>query len=128
VTGGRSRRRRSRPRGEGSDEVITGDDLLTDKQVSGSVHTGTNTANESHDHGISATADRRYLAFGLWLVLSYMASEAVVGFFTRSLALLSGAAHMLSDAGVIAGAKHSGSEPRGGSAVAPSPSQSTIAW
>ncbi len=49
-------------------------------------------------------ADHRRLALALGLVLTYMATEAVVGLLTSSLALLSDAAHMLTDAGAIAGA------------------------
>jgi cobalt-zinc-cadmium efflux system protein len=59
---------------------------------------------DDHAAVASATADHRYLAFALGLVLAYMASEAIVAVLTRSLALLSDAAHMLTDAGAIAGA------------------------
>lgn len=58
-------------------------------------------ATHAHDHGISADADRRYLLGALGLLLAYMAAEIVVASFTHSLALLSDAGHMLSDAGAI---------------------------
>jgi cobalt-zinc-cadmium efflux system protein len=54
-----------------------------------------------HSHGISAGADQRYLIGALVLLLVYMAAEVVVAFLTGSLALLSDAGHMLTDAGAI---------------------------
>jgi len=57
-----------------------------------------------HGHSTSAAADRRYLSFALGLILAYMAGEAVVALTSHSLALLSDAAHTLTDAGAIAGA------------------------
>ncbi|WP_432969630.1 cation diffusion facilitator family transporter [Dactylosporangium sp. CA-233914] len=55
-----------------------------------------------HGHGVSADADRRWLALALSLIGVFMAGEVVVGLIARSLALLSDAAHMLTDAGAIA--------------------------
>ena len=55
-----------------------------------------------HSHGASADADRRWLAVALGLIASFMAVEVVVGIIASSLALLSDAAHMLTDAGAIA--------------------------
>jgi cobalt-zinc-cadmium efflux system protein len=55
-----------------------------------------------HDHGISADADRRKLALALALIVGFMGVEVVVGIVAQSLALLSDAAHMLSDAGALA--------------------------
>jgi cobalt-zinc-cadmium efflux system protein len=54
-----------------------------------------------HDHGVSADADRRWLSLALTLISLFMAGEVVVGLIARSLALLSDAAHMLTDAGAI---------------------------
>lgn len=54
-----------------------------------------------HSHGISAGADQRFLIGALALLLVYMAAEVVVAFLTGSLALLSDAGHMLTDAGAI---------------------------
>src|SRR5689334_6588366 len=55
-----------------------------------------------HDHGVSADADRRPLLSALLLILAFMAAEVVVGLLSGSLALLSDAGHMLTDAGAIA--------------------------
>jgi cobalt-zinc-cadmium efflux system protein len=54
-----------------------------------------------HDHGISPDADRRRLAIALCLILGFMAAEVVAGIVASSLALLSDAAHMLTDAAAI---------------------------
>lgn len=55
-----------------------------------------------HQHGIAAGADQRYLICGLALLLAFMLAEVVVAVLTNSLALLSDAGHMLTDAGAIA--------------------------
>lgn len=55
-----------------------------------------------HSHDISADADRRYLTVAFVLITGFMAIEVVAGIVARSLALLSDAAHMLTDAGAIA--------------------------
>jgi cobalt-zinc-cadmium efflux system protein len=55
-----------------------------------------------HGHALTADADRRYLWAGLWLLLTFMAAEVVIGLAARSLALLSDAGHMLTDAFSIA--------------------------
>jgi cobalt-zinc-cadmium efflux system protein len=49
-----------------------------------------------------ATANGRRLGIALALILAFMAVEVVVGILASSLALLSDAAHMLTDAGAIA--------------------------
>ncbi len=54
-----------------------------------------------HHHGPSADADRRWLAIALGLIASFMLVEVVAGIIASSLALLSDAAHMLTDAGAI---------------------------
>jgi cobalt-zinc-cadmium efflux system protein len=54
-----------------------------------------------HAHGIAADADRRWLSAALALILAYMAGEVTVGFIAHSLALISDAAHMLTDAAAI---------------------------
>ena len=56
----------------------------------------------SHSHAPSAGADRRPIALALGLVLAFMAAEVVAGVLASSLALLSDAAHMLTDAGALA--------------------------
>jgi cobalt-zinc-cadmium efflux system protein len=58
-------------------------------------------AGHGHDHGISADADRGKLTIALALILGFMAVEVVVGIVASSLALLSDAAHMLTDAAAI---------------------------
>lgn len=55
-----------------------------------------------HSHGVSADADRRWLTAALVLITAFMAAEVAVGLLAGSLALLSDAAHMLTDAGSIA--------------------------
>lgn len=54
-----------------------------------------------HTHGASADADRGKLAVALALILAFMAAEVVTGIVANSLALLSDAAHMLTDAAAI---------------------------
>lgn len=54
-----------------------------------------------HTHGASADADRGKLAIALALILAFMAAEVVTGILANSLALLSDAAHMLTDAAAI---------------------------
>ncbi|MGH3445137.1 MAG: cation diffusion facilitator family transporter, partial [Nocardioidaceae bacterium] len=51
-----------------------------------------------------SSADRRYLWSALALLVAFMVVEVVVAFVSGSLALLSDAGHMLSDAGALAGA------------------------
>jgi cobalt-zinc-cadmium efflux system protein len=54
-------------------------------------------------HGVAdADADRGKLIFALVLIVALMAVEVIVGALAHSLALLSDAAHMLTDAGAIA--------------------------
>ncbi|GAA0401133.1 putative cation transporter [Acrocarpospora corrugata] len=49
-------------------------------------------------HGVTQEADRRYLKGALALIVGFMAAEVVVGFAAQSLALISDAGHMLTDA------------------------------
>ena len=55
-----------------------------------------------HVHAVGRSADRRWLAAALALILTFMAVEFVVGLVAGSLALISDAAHMLTDAAAIA--------------------------
>ena len=57
-----------------------------------------------HDHGHAHgnTEDARRLGLALGLILAFMAGEIVAGILAHSLALLSDAAHMLTDAGALA--------------------------
>jgi cobalt-zinc-cadmium efflux system protein len=54
-----------------------------------------------HSHALSADADRRYLTVALVLILGFMAFEVVIGIVAHSLALISAAGHMLTDAGAL---------------------------
>ena len=54
-----------------------------------------------HSHGASADADRGKLTIALALILAFMAAEVATGIVANSLALLSDAAHMLTDAAAI---------------------------
>ena len=55
-----------------------------------------------YSHGVSIDADGRYLSIAFVLIVGFMAFEVVVGILAHSLALLSDAAHMLTDAGALA--------------------------
>jgi cobalt-zinc-cadmium efflux system protein len=60
---------------------------------------------DGHDHDHAAPGrerDRRWLAAALALITAFMVAEVIVGFAVNSLALLSDAAHMLTDAGALA--------------------------
>jgi cobalt-zinc-cadmium efflux system protein len=57
---------------------------------------------DHHHHGPSADADRRWLAVALGVIATFMLVEVVAGILADSLALLSDAAHMLTDAAAIA--------------------------
>jgi cobalt-zinc-cadmium efflux system protein len=59
-------------------------------------------AGHGHSHAVSADADRGKLRFALGLILGFMAVEVGVGIAVGSLALLSDAAHMLTDAAALA--------------------------
>jgi len=55
-----------------------------------------------HHHHHAPTGDAKRLGFALGLILAFMVVEVVAGILADSLALLSEAAHMLTDAGAIA--------------------------
>lgn len=61
-------------------------------------HAHAHADHSGHSHGVSADADRRWLRAALALIVAFMAVEVVIGFVARSLALISDAAHMLTDA------------------------------
>jgi cobalt-zinc-cadmium efflux system protein len=54
-----------------------------------------------HSHSISPDTNKRRLTIALALIAAFMAGEVVAGILAHSLALLSDAAHMLTDAGAI---------------------------
>jgi cobalt-zinc-cadmium efflux system protein len=69
----------------------------------GSSDHGGGAAHAGHSHAhVSPDADARRLAIALGLIVSFMAAEVAVAVFADSLALLSDAAHMLTDAGALA--------------------------
>lgn len=51
-----------------------------------------------HSHALSPEADRRYLTAALVLIAGFMAVEVVIGVIAGSMALISDAGHMLTDA------------------------------
>lgn len=59
-------------------------------------------AGHAHTHHVAPNADRRRLVLGLTLLVAFMVCEVVAGILARSLALLSDAGHMLTDAGALA--------------------------
>src|SRR2546430_13524501 len=59
-------------------------------------------ANHRHAHGPASGTDARWLSAALALILAFMAGEVVAGLAAHSLALISDAAHMLTDAASIA--------------------------
>ncbi|HSZ13843.1 MAG TPA: cation diffusion facilitator family transporter [Solirubrobacteraceae bacterium] len=58
-------------------------------------------AHAGHTHGVGPDTDRRRLAVALALILALMAGEVGAGVLAHSLALLSDAGHMLTDAAAI---------------------------
>jgi cobalt-zinc-cadmium efflux system protein len=54
-----------------------------------------------HQHTPAGDGDRRYLSAALCLILAFMVAEVAVGVVAGSLALVSDAAHMLTDAAAI---------------------------
>jgi cobalt-zinc-cadmium efflux system protein len=59
-------------------------------------------AHAHHHHGVSPAADRRWLRAALGIIVAFLVVEVVAGVVADSLALLSDAAHMLTDAGAVA--------------------------
>jgi cobalt-zinc-cadmium efflux system protein len=54
-----------------------------------------------HAHAVAADADRRYLAAALAVIVAFLITEVIVGVIAGSLALISDAGHMLTDAASI---------------------------
>lgn len=57
---------------------------------------------EHHSHRPSTSADRRWLLAALGVVVAFMAGEVVAGLLAHSVALLTDAGHMLTDATALA--------------------------
>jgi cobalt-zinc-cadmium efflux system protein len=70
----------------------------------GNAHEHSHTHEHGHDHtvAVGVDSDRRYITGALGLILVYMAAEVVIGIAARSLALISDAGHMLTDAAALA--------------------------
>jgi cobalt-zinc-cadmium efflux system protein len=64
-------------------------------------HAGHGSAGGGHGHGVAADADRRYLSGALALIVAFLVTEVVVGILAGSLALITDAGHMLTDAASI---------------------------
>ncbi len=77
-------------------------ELRRRSRLDNSVNAHDHHAHGGHSHGVAADADRRRLTIALALILGLMAGEVVFGIVANSLALLSDAAHMVTDAGAIA--------------------------
>jgi cobalt-zinc-cadmium efflux system protein len=67
----------------------------------GDAHGQSDAHGHGHAHGPSPDADWRWLAAAVALIVAFMAGEVVAGVVAHSLALLSDAAHMLTDAAAI---------------------------
>jgi cobalt-zinc-cadmium efflux system protein len=63
---------------------------------------GDGDSHDGHSHGATADADRGKLLVALGLIVGFMCVEVIVGIAAQSLALLSDAGHMLTDASAIA--------------------------
>jgi cobalt-zinc-cadmium efflux system protein len=74
-----------------------------DRHTGSGAHTahGDHGGHGGHRHGVSANADKRLLTGALALIMAFMVGEVLVGLLAHSLALISDAAHMLTDAASI---------------------------
>ncbi|HEY0542426.1 MAG TPA: cation diffusion facilitator family transporter [Actinoallomurus sp.] len=81
---------------------MSGQDITTRTGVRHDDHDGHGGhGHDGHSHAVSADADRRWLSGALTLIVIYMTGEVIVGLVAHSLALISDAAHMLTDAASI---------------------------
>ncbi len=64
-------------------------------------HSHGDAGHAGHSHGVSADADAAKLSVALGLIVGFMVVEVVVGLVAHSLALLSDAGHMLTDAAAL---------------------------
>jgi cobalt-zinc-cadmium efflux system protein len=62
---------------------------------------GHHAGGDGHSHGVNPDADKRYLSGALALIVAFMIAEVIVGIIAGSLALISDAGHMLTDAASI---------------------------
>jgi cobalt-zinc-cadmium efflux system protein len=77
------------------------DERATDQGERTVTVTGHQHGSPGHAHGASPDADWRWLAAAAALIVAFMAGEVAAGLVAHSLALLSDAAHMLTDAAAI---------------------------
>jgi cobalt-zinc-cadmium efflux system protein len=71
---------------------------LPDSNIGGSTVDDNHHDHSGHSHALSPEADRRYLTAALVLIAGFMAVEVVIGVIAGSMALISDAGHMLTDA------------------------------
>ncbi|TDB99140.1 cation diffusion facilitator family transporter [Actinomadura sp. 7K534] len=71
-------------------------------RTNGHAHRRRHGHGHGHGHAVSAGADRRLLGTALALILTFMVGEVAVGLIAGSLALITDAAHMTTDAFAIA--------------------------
>jgi cobalt-zinc-cadmium efflux system protein len=76
-------------------------DTMTGHQHGALQHGALQHGADGHAHHVSADADWRWLVAATALIVAFMAGEVVAGLAAHSLALLSDAAHMLTDAAAI---------------------------
>jgi len=62
---------------------------------------GSGHSHAGHSHGVTADTNKRRLTLALGLIVAFMVGEVIAGILAHSLALLSDAGHMLTDAGAI---------------------------
>ncbi len=90
--------------GSAHDDTGPGRSHAVQSHAAGQSHAGHSDGGHSHaghGHGVRADADRGKLSVTLGLIVGFMLVEVIVGGLVHSLALLSDAAHMLTDAGAI---------------------------
>jgi cobalt-zinc-cadmium efflux system protein len=74
---------------------------IEDDHLNNHRHNHSHLGGGDHSHALSVDADRRYLTVALLLIVGFMVFEVVAGIIAHSLALLSDAGHMLTDAGAL---------------------------
>ena len=80
-------------------------------------HSHAGHSHAGHSHGVTEDTNKRRLTFALGLIVAFMCGEVIAGILANSLALLSDAGHMLTDAGAIGlslFALHLAARPAGG--------------
>jgi cobalt-zinc-cadmium efflux system protein len=75
--------------------------MMTTARTRMSLEAGPHHEHDHAHHAVAPDADRRRLAAALALIVTFMVAEVVAGLLASSLALLSDAAHMLTDAAAL---------------------------